>query len=70
MSNFNYKTPEEVAAEAGVSVRTVARDIAGENPVLRSVILFGRRLITEADAQPYIAARRAVREAASSLRRS
>jgi hypothetical protein len=70
MSNFNYKTPEEVAADAGISVRTVARDIAGKSPVLRSVIIFGRRLIAEADAQAYIAVRKAVREAAASLKRA
>lgn len=63
---LNFVTPEQIAADASVSIRTVARDMKSE--LLRSRKLDGRRVVEARDAESYIAKRRAVREAANSLR--
>ena len=63
---MNFTTPEKIAADAAVSMRTVARDIA--SGLLRSRLLDRRRLVEVKDAETYIAKRRAAREAADALR--
>ena len=63
---MNFTTPEQIAADASVSTRTVARDIA--SGLLRSRLLDRRRVVEARDVKTYVAKRRAVREAADALR--
>jgi hypothetical protein len=63
---MHFTTPEQIAADAAISIRTVARDIA--SGLLRSRLLDRRRLVAARDAETYVAKRRAAREAADALR--
>jgi hypothetical protein len=63
---MHFTTSEQIAADAAVSIRTVARDIA--SGMLRSRLLDRRRVVEAKDAESYIAKRRAAREAADALR--
>jgi hypothetical protein len=63
---MHFTTPEQIAADAAISIRTVARDIA--SGLLRSRLLDRRRVVEARDAEMYVAKRRAAREAADALR--
>jgi hypothetical protein len=63
---MHFTTPEHIAVEAAISIRTVARDIA--SGLLRSRLLDRRRVVETKVAETYIAKRRAAREAADALR--
>ena len=63
---MHFTTPEQIAADAAVSIRTVARDIA--SGMLRSRLLDRRRVVEAKDAENYVAKRRVAREAADALR--
>ena len=63
---MQFVSPEQIAADAAVSIRTVLRDIASE--LLRSRKLDGRRVVEAKDAESYIAKRRAAKEAADALK--
>jgi hypothetical protein len=63
---MHFTTSEQIAADAAVSIRTVARDIA--SGMLRSRLLDRRRVVEAKDAESYIAKRHAAREAADALR--
>jgi hypothetical protein len=65
---MHFITPEQVAVDAGVSVRTVHRNLA--NGTLRSRLIDRRRLVEVRDAEPYVVARRAFRAAQEALRAS
>ena len=67
--NSDFFTPEQIAAEAGISLRTVLRDIhEHKRRVLRSYLSDNRRVVLAHDAKAYIAKRRAIREAADALK--
>ena len=63
---MHFTTPEQIAVDAAVSIRTVARDIA--SGLLRSRLLDRRRVVEARDAGTYVTKRRAAREAADALR--
>ena len=63
---MHFSTPEQIAVDATVSIRTVARDIA--SGLLRSRLLDRRRVVEAKDAETYVAKRCAAREAADALR--
>lgn len=65
-TSVNFTTPEQIAADASVSIRTVARDIA--SGMLRSRLLDRRRVVEAKDAEVYVTKRRAAREPAAALR--
>jgi hypothetical protein len=63
--SFTYVTPDEVACDAGISVRTVHRDLSGGR--LPSLLIQGRRVIPARDADHYVAQRRAILDAHAAL---
>jgi hypothetical protein len=62
---MNFVTPERVAVDAGVSLRTVHRNLA--TGTLRSRLIDGRRVVEVRHAKPYVAKRRALKAAAEAL---
>jgi DNA-binding LacI/PurR family transcriptional regulator len=64
---MQFVTPEQIAAEAGCSIRTVARDLAGAS--LRSRPLDNRRVLEAKDAAAYVERRKAARAALDALKR-
>jgi hypothetical protein len=65
---MHFRTPEQVAVNARISLRTVHRSLA--NGTLRSRLLDGRRVAEAKDAEPYVRKRRALRAASEALRAS
>lgn len=60
-----FVSPDEIAADAGITRRTVDRDLSGGR--LRSLLIEGRRLIAQRDADLYIAKRHALADAYTAL---